>query len=146
MPDDPFSATRAATEAAIQQVDEHADEVWKAAALAAVIWCARHYTTFTADEVWDQLDMVGIPGPRTPSALGPIFLQAKRAGAIQSTDRWQPLSRFPRRHRALRIWFSLVHGDPTKQFELMMVEHNQQLQARTAVGLFPWVNNVSKRP
>jgi alkylation response protein AidB-like acyl-CoA dehydrogenase len=106
---DPFAATRVATDASIQQVSENAEEIWKVSAFGAVIWCARQFKTFTADEVWERLDELGVPGPHTPSALGPIFLQAKRDAVIKNTGEWQPLSRFARRHRALRIWNSLLY-------------------------------------
>lgn len=106
--DDPFRETKAATSAAIQQVEENAAEEWKAEALMAVMWCAKRFPQFTADEVWDRLDSLGVSGPHTPSAIGPIFLQAKRAGAIERTNEWQQHSRFPRRHHALRLWRSTI--------------------------------------
>ena len=100
----PFAETRAAIDDALQRVEENAEEYWKARALEAVTWCARTHQEFTADEVWERLEQLNVEGPHTPAALGPIFLAARRAGVIEKTGRWQPLSRFSRRHRALMIW------------------------------------------
>lgn len=96
--------TIAATEAAISRVDSNAPPAWKAAADAAIEYCAGRYVTFTADEVWEQLQVKGIAPPHTPSALGPAFRRASIKGLIMNTHTWRKHSKFSQRHRELLIW------------------------------------------
>lgn len=103
-----MAATKAATEAAIAQVDENADEAWKAAALEAIRLCALEHTEFTADEVWVRLAERPDLSTHEPAALGPVFLRAARAGWIHNTDRRRKRSILAQRHRELTIWASLL--------------------------------------
>jgi hypothetical protein len=90
---------------AIGRADDHADAEWKAAAAACVEQCAATCADFTADDVWARLD-ADFPHLAThePSALGPVFLRASRAGAIVKVPGVLRPSRYGRRHRDLTVW------------------------------------------
>ena len=102
----PYERTRAAINDALQRVEDNAPEAWKAAAFLAVVWCAREYMDFTADEVWTRLALQGVGFPPTHSALGPVFLNAKRLNIIKNTGRKQKLSNRSCRHGDMTIWRS----------------------------------------
>lgn len=106
------AATAAATEASIDEAEQHADEQWKAIALAAVGWCAKHYELFTADEVWTRLTEFPDVGTHEPAALGPIFLKAAKADWIVKTNETRKRSQFKQRHRELTVWASKVYVGP----------------------------------
>lgn len=98
-----LSLALAAREDGIQRASDHANEAWKEAAYAAIVCAASVRVNFTADDVWDRI------GPEyqthEPSALGPLFLAASRAGLIRKVG-LRP-SRHPRRHRDLTVWQKL---------------------------------------
>lgn len=105
---DPFANTRASINDALQRVSDSAPLDWSIEAANAIIWCAKTYLEFTADDVWARLDELEVEHPHTKSALGPLFLSAKRDGTIENTGRLQPLSCRPCQHRTLIIWRSLI--------------------------------------
>lgn len=89
---------------AIDRADNHADESWKHAALASVRWCAHMHPDFTTDEVWHRLEKhYGLEATHEPSAIGPVFLRAARAGVIRKTGELRP-STNKSRHRDLTVW------------------------------------------
>jgi hypothetical protein len=92
----------AARDAGIERADDHADNFWKLQAYALVVWCSRTLPTFTADDIWDELEKSDCT-THEPAALGPVFLRAARAGMIRKTGDLRP-SRHPRRHRELTVW------------------------------------------
>lgn len=97
-----FDQPRQARDEAIARADDHADPEWKDRAYEAVCKVARMRLTFTADDVWDEL--VDAPvSTHEPSALGPVFLRASKAGLIVKTGEFR-LSRHTRRHRDLTVW------------------------------------------
>jgi hypothetical protein len=103
----PYERTKAAISEALQRVEAHAPDEWNAAAFLAVVWCARIYPEFTADEVWIRLGMQGVDSTDvTHSALGPVFLHAKYLGIIENTGRKQKLSNRSCRHGDMTIWHS----------------------------------------
>jgi hypothetical protein len=81
------------TRAAIERVDEHADDDWKDAADRALHGLALRLPTLTPDDLWDVIDR-----PREPRASGPVFLRARRAGWIEPTGELVR-SRNVRQHR-----------------------------------------------
>jgi hypothetical protein len=107
-PVNPYERTRAAISDALRRVEDNAPDAWKAAAFLAVVWCARTYPEFTADEVWVRLALQGVGFPPTHSALGPVFLDAKRLGVIENTGRKQKLSNRSCRHGDMTIWHSCI--------------------------------------
>jgi hypothetical protein len=93
-------------ERAITIVDEAADNDWKDAAETAIGIVASRLVTFTTDDVWAYLDVLKMPPPREPRAMGAMMRQAQRNLVIVPTARWQ-LSKRPECHRRpLRVWLS----------------------------------------
>lgn len=88
----------------IARADEHANPDWKQAARRAIAACAYRYPDFTADEVWAELAEAGVDcSTHEPSALGPVFLAASRAGIIRKTGATRR-TKLARRHRDLTVW------------------------------------------
>lgn len=96
-------AQRAATAEAIDRVEANAPVDWRAEADAAIRSVASRFEAFTADDVWDT----GLTIPPTPSALGPVFRAAQKAGIIAPTEQAVE-SRYAHRHRKLKVWRSLL--------------------------------------
>lgn len=85
-----FAEAQAARDAALEQVEEHADPEWKTQALDAVFRTALQLSEFISDDVWS----VGrLESTREDRALGPVFLVAARKGWIEKTDRVRPSKR-----------------------------------------------------
>ena len=80
---------------AIQQVDEHADERWKAAAEAMVESRAIGMADFTTDDVMDDLATLPV-STHDGRALGPVMRRAIRSGQIVEVG----MTRSRRRHGA----------------------------------------------
>lgn len=94
---------------AIQASDDHAERAWRTAAMDAIEACARRFVEFTADEVW--LTIPAGFSTHEPSALGPRFIEAKKAGLIENSHRKRPTSFLPQRHRQdITIWASKAGG------------------------------------
>ena len=90
--------------AAIAQVGEAADPVFKAAAIKAIRALCKQQNEMTADDVWMALERSGASQTHEPRALGAVMQYAARLGLIRSTGRWQE-SVLPQRHaRPVRVW------------------------------------------
>jgi hypothetical protein len=85
----------------IARAEENANEAWKQIAYEVLLRVADRGRPFTADDVWDRMDES--VSTHEPSALGPVFLKASRAGRIVKTGRTCP-TRYARRHRELTEW------------------------------------------
>lgn len=103
MQDDLFAAF-AAAEDGMSRAEEHANAAWKQAAEAAVIHVARMRATFTADDVWRQLEIATGVETHEPSALGPIFNKLRRQGVIKTTGEFVVSHRASRHAAPLRVW------------------------------------------
>lgn len=97
-----FDDPREARDDAIARADDHANPEWRERAYQAVRKVARMRLDFTADEVWDELADVS-ETTHNPSALGPVFLRAAKAGVIVKTGELR-LSKHTQRHRDLTVW------------------------------------------
>ena len=94
----------AANRAAIAQVGQSADPVFKAAAVIAIRDLCARQQELTADDVWMALERSGATQTHEPRALGAVMQYAARLGLIAATDRWQE-SVLPQRHaRPVRVW------------------------------------------
>jgi hypothetical protein len=93
-------------DAALLQVDEHADASWKQAALDCVRQLAQTRNTFTTDDVWDALRATP-EMTHEPRALGAIMRRAQAAGLIAPTDEWRPSKRPVCHASPKRVWMSL---------------------------------------
>ena len=93
---------------AIQRVDEHANDAWKARAFDAIARVARRRSTLTTDDVWAAMD--GPAGTHEPRAMGPMMLSAARAGLIEATESYVKSARVTCHARPLRVWSSKFGG------------------------------------
>lgn len=108
-----FDARKAeiAKRQALDQVEEHADSVWKDAAWQAVTHVASTTPEFTTDRVWFELERQGIDPPREPRALGAIMRNAAKTGMIARTDRVHTSVRPANHRRPIAVWESLIFGE-----------------------------------
>ena len=99
-----------ATQAAIDQVEEHAEAEWKKAALEAIRATAQQLDEFIIDDVWRFMPA----GFHTHDlrAMGAMILIAKAKRIIASTGGYRT-SRVPGHHGNPRtVWRSLLRGEP----------------------------------
>jgi hypothetical protein len=101
---DLFAQARVARGAALEKVEENADERWREDALEAVRRTCVASATFISDDVWSvgELD-----GTREDRALGPVMLRAARLGWCRKTDRTRPSVRSHLSGKP--VWESLIH-------------------------------------
>jgi len=91
------------TDEAIQRSDDHADQAWKKLAVMAVEALSLRGKPFTADDLWDEMQVFNI-STHEPRALGAIMRQAARAGQIRNTGTFVK-SRRPECHqRPVAVW------------------------------------------
>lgn len=96
-------------DAALAQVEAHADSRWFACALAAVEHVARTQATFTADEVWRELPLTKWSHvAHEPRALGAVFREAMRRGWCVNTRTVLPSMSPVNHHRPVAVWRSLL--------------------------------------
>jgi hypothetical protein len=81
-----------------------ADDDWRALALSTVEELALNKIEFSADDAW----LAGLPRPSNPRALGPVFMQAMKAGVIEDTGRIVRSVFESGHHGPRRVWRSLV--------------------------------------
>jgi hypothetical protein len=115
--DDLFSQIQRSEEAkreAIERVERHAPGDWLAAAIAAVLWCARHYAEFTVDQVWYRLDALGWPRPPERRAMGAVTRHAALAGWIVATGRIVKSTQAYNHRRKVEVWRSILHNGTEK--------------------------------
>jgi hypothetical protein len=85
-------------DAAIAQVDAHADDEWKRYALGFIAELSGQMAEFTTDDLWDA----GLIKPREPRALGPVMRRAAKRGLIATTGEFRS-SRY-RNCAPLPVW------------------------------------------
>ncbi len=101
---DTWRRGHALKQAAIAQVGDAADPVFKAAAVRAIRDLCTRQQELTADDVWMALERSGAAQTHEPRALGAVMQYAAKLGLIVSTGRWQE-SVLPQRHaRPVRVW------------------------------------------
>ncbi len=94
----------AAKESGIALAERNAPVGFKADAYDAILTVARLRPTFTADDVWDWLEIHHeIDEDVNHAALGPVMRRAANAGEIKKTGRLVP-TRQAQRHRDLVEW------------------------------------------
>jgi hypothetical protein len=102
-----MDAGQLALDAAMQAVDENADEKWKKAAGFAVVQVALRKTTFTPDDVWEVLDTLDV-GTSERRALGPVMDRAAKDGIITSTGTYIKSRRASRHKGPVTVWKSRI--------------------------------------
>lgn len=101
---------QAAKEEAIDRVQRNASPAWKEAALKSVQHRARHCASVTANDVFADLEQLGLHTHEN-RALGGVFRTAARNGWIVKTDRTVPSTRKTRHSGDVRVWASQLQGD-----------------------------------
>lgn len=94
----------AARDAGMEEVVEHADEVWKARLAAAFHGYLRSHAEFFVDDFWNDVDVE--PGV-SARALGPLVQQAARAGQLVRSGRYRPSTRSNLSEKP--VWLSTIH-------------------------------------
>jgi hypothetical protein len=89
---------------AIARVDEHGDETWKAAALAAIEQAVVTRHRFTTDLIWWKLDRAGVAPPREARLMGAVMKQAQGRGWIVPTSDSHRSVRPECHRRWLMVW------------------------------------------
>lgn len=64
---------------ALEAVD---DPPWKAFALQALEKVARRQDELSSEDVWEELEIMGIPKPSEGRAMGPVLMAAVKSGWI----------------------------------------------------------------
>lgn len=98
-----LSAGRAAADAAIEQVEEHADGAWLDEARQVVRRLAETHREFTTDDVWRSL-----PSTREPRALGAVMRWAATERIAENTHQTVPSTRPECHARPVAVWRSLL--------------------------------------
>ena len=99
-------------DAAIDRVEEHADQEWRDAATLAVEACALTRRHFTSDHVWQHMVEADVTATtHEPRAMGAIMRAASNAGWCERTDVTKNSTRPQCHRRPLRVWRSLIHPD-----------------------------------
>ena len=91
-------------DAAVSKVEGNTDSNWLRAANQAVEWLAKSRVNgFTTDDVWEQLDKMGMTGQvHDNRALGPVMSRCARSKIIVATGQYAPSLR---RHCApIKVW------------------------------------------
>lgn len=76
--------------------------------IAAITRAAYTKPEITSDDVWDALESWGIYALDHPNTLGAAFLQAARAGVLESTGHVKKSARIGAHRRRVMIWRSRI--------------------------------------
>lgn len=95
---------------AVEQVDHHADQRWKRAALEATRRLATLLDEITTDEIWGVLDGLDVE-THEPRAMGAVIQTASRRGWISKTGRVRQSERPECHARDIAIWKSNIRKD-----------------------------------
>ncbi len=108
-PDDLFdlAAARAARDNGMAQANENAEDQWKRAALACVHTVALRQASLVSDDVEKILREMPVE-THEKRALGPIMLQARKKGWIESTGTYVQSSQKQCHANTVTLWRSLL--------------------------------------
>lgn len=95
---------------ALERVEEGARNWIEDYALPAIRGCALRKDTFTTDDVWGQLAVVGAPLPREHRAMGAAMRKGKAERLIVPAGPWIQSKRPECNRRDIRVWKSLARG------------------------------------
>ena len=101
---DLFTSAKAARDEAVDRVGRNAPGSWKAHAAEAVLHCARMAPVFTADEVWDRLEVLGQAEGANPKALGAVMSSLAKSGQITNTGNYRKSTLARRHQRPVAEW------------------------------------------
>lgn len=92
---------------AVALVGEAADSTWTQAAIAAAEKMVQTRSTFTTDDIWEELEGSGLT-THERRAMGAIMLKLRRRGLVRHTDRTRKSSRPVNHYRPLTVWESTL--------------------------------------
>lgn len=92
-------AGAAARDEAVDRVEVHADEAWKAVARQWVSYIANTRPTFTTDDVW----AAGLEKPSEPRAMGAIIREFTRQNFLEFVG-YQKTAQVSRHRAPIAVW------------------------------------------
>jgi hypothetical protein len=101
---DLFTSAKAARDEAVDRVGRNAPTEWKNHAAEAVLHCARMAPIFTADEVWQRLEILNQAEGANPKALGAVMSSLARDGVIVTTGNYRKSTLARRHQRPVAEW------------------------------------------
>ena len=97
---------RAKRDEAMEAVD---DPTWKHFAKLALLAVAKARVTVSSDDVWAELDRMGVPRPPEGRAMGPVIAKAIKDGTLLPAG--FASGRNPRHHAdVMRLYQSAIYG------------------------------------
>lgn len=103
-------AGKAARDAAMDQIDENANEEWRLFMLEVIRETARRYEFFTTDRIYATASERNTPYVHDRRALGPLMTQMQKAFVIEPTERFDSSQRPVAHASPKRVWRSLIYG------------------------------------
>ncbi len=100
---------RGRIDAAVDRVEQSADEGWKQEAKVIVRRLAETRPGFTADDVWAE----GLAKPIEPRALGAIFRWASQSNLIEKTHEINVSEQVTNHGSMQNVWKSKVYAPPS---------------------------------
>jgi hypothetical protein len=100
------TASAAARDAAMEQVNTAVNPEWRETALDAIYLTARHRAEFIVDDVWQNIH--GNEPVHDKRAIGPLMRVAKREGWITPTDKFRPSYIVHHHATPRRVWKSRI--------------------------------------
>jgi hypothetical protein len=104
---------KAARDEGIRRVAVNAGE-WRERASEMIEGLARRLPDFTADEVREEAERVGLGEPHHFNAWGAVMMAAARRGLIRKTMTVRPSQRKEAHGHCNPVWRSLVFGGDSK--------------------------------
>ena len=98
------SASKVATDDAIERVGQGAGEAWKVRALAAIHSVCRENDEFIVDAVWET----GLDRPANGRALGHVMRTARVKGWFEATGKHRPSAQVQCHRNPRAVWRSLL--------------------------------------
>lgn len=89
-----------------------ANPEWWAFMLDCVVEVARRKPFLFTDDLERLRQARGGPSTSEHRALGPLMMEAKRAGICIPTDHWVPSAQKVNHRRYMRVWYSLIYEGP----------------------------------
>lgn len=99
----------------IVHADEGADVLWKEAALNEALILAISCEFFTAHDVTQRMEKIGIQ-TKTPAAMGPLFLRLAKAGYIAQTGRYTKAYWRVGHTKHVTLWRSLIYSPSSELY------------------------------
>lgn len=107
-------AAQAARDEALDQVDEHASDDFKAQAFHALEVVARQQHSLIVDDVWVALGADShVASTRDKRAMGAVMQRGARERLTAPTDTFRPSAQRQCHANPRRVWKSLVWGGRT---------------------------------